>query len=220
MTDLKAIIFDLDGVIIDSEDLHEETCRMALRHYALEAAFLDFDAFIGKTEQDVFDYVMQANDADHVNVADLIALKQRLYGDLLDRLLPVHGALAFIERLAQAGFALGLTTSSVPENQQRAFDKFDLHRYFDTVVTAADVTNAKPHPEPYLTTAQRLGVAPARCLVIEDSTHGVRSARRAGCRVAGLTTTFGKEALAEAGADVVVDRFDELAQHLRLEDEP
>lgn len=220
MTDLKAIIFDLDGVIIDSEALHEEAGRMAMSRYALDATSLDFDAFKGKTEQDVFEYVVEANDVNHVSVADLIALKQRLYGDLLDRLLPVQGALAFIERLAQAGFALGLTTSSLPENQQRAFDKFDLHRYFDTVVTAADVTHAKPHPEPYLTTAQRLGVAPAHCLVVEDSTHGVRSARRAGCRVAGLTTTFGKEALAEAGAEVVVDGFDELALHLQWEDTP
>jgi len=220
MTDLKAIIFDLDGVIIDSEALHEEAGRMAMSRYALDAASLDFDAFKGKTEQDVFEYVVETNDADHVSVADLLALKQRLYGNLLDRLLPVQGALAFIERLAQAGFALGLTTSSLPKNQQRAFDKFDLHRYFDVVVTAADVTHAKPHPEPYLTTAQRLGVAPAYCLVIEDSTHGVRSARRAGCRVAGLTTTFGKEALAEAGAEVVVDRYDELALHLHWEDTP
>ncbi len=220
MTNLKAIIFDLDGVIIDSEILHEEAARMAMSRYALDAASLDFDAFKGKTEQDVFEYVVEANEANHVSVADLIALKQRLYGDLLDRLQPVSGALAFIERLARVGVALGLTTSSLPENQQRAFDKFDLYRYFDTVVTAADVTHAKPHPEPYLTTAQRLGVAPARCLVIEDSTHGVRSARRAGCRVAGLTTTFGKEALAEAGAEVVVDRYDELARHLHLEDAP
>ena len=113
---------------------------------------------------------MQANDADHVNVADLIVLKNRIYGDLLDRLQPVNGALAFIERLAHGGIVLGLTTSSLPENQRRAFDKFDLHRYFDAVVTAADVTHAKPHPEPYVTTAQRLGVTPARCLVIEDST--------------------------------------------------
>ncbi len=220
MTDLKAILFDLDGVIIDSEALHEEAGRMAMSRYALDAASLDFDAFKGKTEQDVFEYVVEANEANHVSVADLIALKQRLYGDLLDRLQPVSGALAFIERLARVGVALGLTTSSLPENQQRAFDKFDLYRYFDTVVTAADVTHAKPHPEPYLTTAQRLGVAPARCLVIEDSTHGVRSARRAGCRVAGLTTSFGKEALAEAGAEVVVDRYDELARHLHLEDAP
>ena len=218
MTDLKAIIFDLDGVIIDSEALHEEACLMALSQYELEAPGLDFDAFKGMTEQDVFDYVVQVNHAVLFNVDDLIALKQRLYGNLLDRLQPVDGALAFIERLAQARFALGLTTSSVPENQQRAFDKFNLHPFFDAVVTAADVTHAKPHPEPYLTTAHRLGVAPTSCLVIEDSAHGVRSAQQAGCRVAALTTSFDKATLAEAGADVVVDQYDELARHLHLKD--
>ena len=217
---LKAIIFDLDGVIIDSEALHEEAGRRAMSQYALNAVPVDFDAFKGKTEQDVFGYVVEVNEADHVDVDELIALKQRLYGDLIDRLQPVDGALAFIERLAQAGLTMGLTTSSVPENQQRAFDKFDLYQYFDTVITAADVTHPKPHPEPYLTTAQRLGVDPAYCLVIEDSTHGVDSARQAGCQVAGITTSFSKEALAEAGVEVVVDHFDELAQHLRLEDTP
>jgi len=113
--------------------------------------------------------------------------------------------------------ALGLTTSATRRDQQRTFALFDLTPYFAVVVTADDVTHPKPNPEPYLTTAQRLDVTPASCLVIEDSTHGVMSAQRAGCTVAGLATSFSAERLVEAGALVAATDFGTLAHHLSLE---
>jgi beta-phosphoglucomutase len=107
--------------------------------------------------------------------------------------------------------ALALVTSSLRQNQEFAFAKFGLAPLFDVVVTAADVTHAKPHPEPYLTAVVRLGIPATDCLVIEDSLHGIASAQAAGCRTIGLATSYRPQVLAEAGADFVCQSYDEVA---------
>jgi beta-phosphoglucomutase-like phosphatase (HAD superfamily) len=89
-----------------------------------------------------------------------------------------------------------------------------LHRYFDAVVTAEDVSRTKPDPEPYLRAAEQLGVSTQFCVAIEDSRNGVRSAKAAGCHVIGLTTTYSADALMAAGADVVWNSYREIAAYL------
>jgi beta-phosphoglucomutase-like phosphatase (HAD superfamily) len=84
------------------------------------------------------------------------------------------------------------------------------------LITGKDVVNGKPHPEPYLKAAERLGLLPQVCMVIEDSDNGIKSAKAAGCLAVGITTSFAKERLMQAGADYVVDSFSELASLLSL----
>jgi HAD superfamily hydrolase (TIGR01509 family) len=128
----------------------------------------------------------------------------------------IPGSREFIQKAHEKGLKLGLTTSALLENQQRAFDMFDLWPFFSTIVTGQDIVHGKPHPEPYLKTAEKLGVAPANALVIEDSVHGVRSGKAAGCRVAAITTSFPRERLLEVEADYVVDSYAELNSLLGL----
>jgi beta-phosphoglucomutase-like phosphatase (HAD superfamily) len=94
---------------------------------------------------------------------------------------------------------------------------YDLWPFFSTIVTGQDIINGKPHPEPYLKTAKRLGVAPAKALVIEDSVNGVRSGKSAGCPVIAITTSFPRERLMELPADYVIDSFTELEWLLGFE---
>ena len=98
--------------------------------------------------------------------------------------------------------------------QELAFSQFGLSNYFDVVVTGNDITHGKPHPEPYLKTAEKIGYSPLQCLVIEDSTNGIRSAKAAGCRAVGIATSFSSDTLLAAGADVVVQSFAELGKIL------
>ena len=216
MTPYDAIIFDMDGVIIDSEPLHEKAQRVVFSQYRLTVPSSIFSAFKGKSEEDVFGHVVQEY-ADNLDAAELIALKHEVYSGLMGELQLIAGARPFIKRLTRRGVRLGLTTSATRRDQERSFALFDLHAYFDVVVTREDVRHPKPNPEPYLTTAQRLGVAPTACLVFEDSINGVLSARRAGCTVAGLATSFSTEQLLEAGARFAADNYETLAHHLSLE---
>ena len=140
-----------------------------------------------------------------------------LFKAMFDQMRLVPGCLDFIQKAHKRGFKLGLTTSALQENQQRTFEMFNLWPFFSTIITGEDIINGKPHPEPYLKTAEKLGVAPANALVIEDSLNGVRSGKAAGCRVIAITTSFPRERLMELQADYVVDSFAELERLFRFE---
>ena len=211
---LQAVIFDMDGVIINSEPLHAEALRRAGAALGFAVTPDMDDRFRGITEAVEIDYLV----AQHVHLglthAQVAAAKRVAYDGLFDQLTLVEGVDGFIRRCHILGLSVGLATSAQARNQQRAFARFGLSPFFRAVVTGDDVVNSKPHPEPYLTAAQRLAVAPAGCLVIEDSLNGVRSGKAAGCLVAGITTTTARADLLAVGADVVVNDYAELEHWL------
>jgi HAD superfamily hydrolase (TIGR01509 family) len=214
MINPAAFIFDLDGVLIDSEPLHERAQRIVFAEYDLVVPEDAYPTFKGKTEEAVFDFIVDTYGDDRHQADFLIEQKHRVYEDLFGELQPVPGAVDFVRHLARLGYPLGLATSAIAANQQRAVRMLGLDNTFDTILTADDVTHAKPHPEPYTRSAAALGLTPSACLVIEDTDLGIQSATRAGCRVVGITTTFEAEKLSHAGANLVVDSFAELADRL------
>jgi HAD superfamily hydrolase (TIGR01509 family) len=215
MQRIKAVLLDMDGVVIDSEPLHEEAQRIIFREFDLPVPEIMLPSFKGLTEKHVFEKIVAEFGDGGRSVDELIEAKEQAYRALLKDLQMIPGALSFIER-AHRVFRLALTTSSIRQDQRIAFDRFDLDPFFDAVVTAEDIDRPKPHPEPYLVTAGKLGLDPAVCLVVEDSLNGVRSGVAAGCFVVGMTTSFGADKLSSAGAHLIVDTFDELSAHLRI----
>lgn len=209
----QAILLDMDGVVIDSEPLHEKAQRIIFHEFELDVPEAAILSFKGMTEKDVFERIVREYAGGEGDVDVLIAAKERTYRELLKDLQLIPDALSFI-RNAHRRYRLALTTSSVRFDQRIAFNKFDLASYFETVVTAEDIVYAKPHPQPYLTTAEKLGVEPSECLVVEDSLNGVRSAIGAGCTVAGMTTSFDREQLEKAGVHFTIDTYEELADRL------
>lgn len=214
MAERSAIIFDLDGVVINSEPLHDEAKRTIFRDYGLEVPERVHTEFRGKTDREVMEHVASTFAPDGLDADELVAAKQRVFRELMNEMELVPGVRSFIAQVREHGLRLALTTSALRENQELTFEKFHLDEFFEAITTAEDVTRPKPDPEPYLITVEKLDEEPGRCLVIEDSVNGVLSAKNAGCEAAGLSTTFAAEELREAGADVVVDDFDELAAHL------
>lgn len=214
-TGLRAVVFDLDGVVVDSEPLHDRAQRIVFDRYGLAVPEALMPSFRGMVERDVFARIVRDFAPAPMDVAALVEAKNAAYRGLIDEMELVPGFDAFL-RAAAARYAVALTTSSVRADQERAFARFGLGALFDVVVTAEDVARPKPDPEPYRVTAARLGLAPAACLVVEDSVNGVRSAAGAGCRVAGLTTSFDAATLRAAGAHVTVGTYADLARHLGL----
>ena len=209
----QALIFDMDGVVIDSEPLHEAAIRATFAPYGVTVPDAALFAVKGRAMREAFADLLQrcTDNPDAFDIDALMVAKRQHYRAQMPTVPPVDGVLPFIAQARAVVEHLGLTTSSNPINQGMVFDRFDLHTCFDAVVTAEDITHAKPHPQPYQHTAALLGVAPSTCVVIEDATHGVRSASRAGCTVIGLTTTFPADTLREAGADYTAATFDEVA---------
>jgi HAD superfamily hydrolase (TIGR01509 family) len=179
--------------------------------------------FKGKRSRDIFEMVNKACCNGSLDIDQLVEERREKYLELADTeltLLPdaIEILTALRGKVLPNGkkFKVGLSTSSSPASQQHAFARFNLDQYFDAVVTAADVKQGKPHPEAYLVAAQRLGLRPAHCLVVEDSDNGVKAARAAGCKVVAVTNTFSVKALREAGAHEVVEGLSDIAVLLYL----
>ena len=201
----------MDGVIIDSEPLHEKAQHIVFDRFDLSIPSAALQGYKGKTEQDVFGHIVALHPNINLVASELIAMKHQVYSELIVDLQLIPGAVPLIQALSSREIPLGLTTSATRRDQQRAFDLFGLDPYFEVTITADDITHPKPHPEPYLTTARQLEVDPKRCVVIEDSVHGIQAALRAGCTVVGLATSFEPDVLAKTGTHLVVRHFDTLA---------
>ncbi len=205
----------MDGVLIDSEPLHEAALGEAFRRFSLvppEGLIADSK---GRTDLEVCRRLLALHPEASVAAEAIVEAKKSCYRDLMPQLRLLPGARRCLE-LLRGRAPLGLTTSATAQDQQAVFERFGLQGAFGAVVTADDVAHSKPHPEPYARTAARLGVAPERCLAVEDAVNGVRSAAGAGCTVIGLGGSFGEATLREAGAAFFAPDF-EAVQALLVE---
>jgi HAD superfamily hydrolase (TIGR01509 family) len=198
---IRAVVLDFDGVIADSERLHYAAFRevFAARGWTLEETTY-FDRYLGCD-----DYGLVREFARDIGVTvtngdsqRLVEAKGQLFGRHLesaDILFP--GAKPAIERLASR-FPMGIASGALHHEIVAILRTAGVLDRFSAIVAANDVTATKPAPDPYLTAAERLGVPPSACVAVEDSAAGLESARAAGMRTIGVTTTLPRHALAAA----------------------
>lgn len=208
----RAVIFDMDGVLVDSYAPHEESWLRAAREAGVEMTRAQFATTFGRTSREIIlhfwgeglrEEEMRAID-DH---------KEELYRALVRERFPVmDGAVELIDGLREAGFRLAVGSSGPPENIELSVGCLERADAFDAIVTGRDVRHGKPHPEVFQRAGERLGVAPARCAVIEDAVHGVTAANAAGMVSIALVGTTTRDALGEA--DLVVDSLRELSSEV------
>ncbi|MES2923074.1 MAG: HAD family phosphatase [Verrucomicrobiota bacterium] len=211
LANARGILFDMDGVLINSEPVHEKAI-IGLTAELGEA--LDDEAvlysFKGAPEKTMAARLFEMYPDQTLTAEEIIRRKINLFAGLFHQVRLIEGAKEFVERSHAAGRRHGLTTSASRSTQQLAFETFGFGKFFDAIVTGEDITQGKPHPEPYQLTAEKLGLPTSDCLVIEDSINGVLSGKAAGCRVIAITGTFPEAALIEAGADYIITNFSEL----------
>lgn len=213
---IKAIIFDMDGVLVNSEPMHERAEMEICLEFGMKVSKREWDGFRGKKLEDIFSYASKKYGTGNEPIEEMIERKIARYLSLaLAEMDLVPGAYDFLQKLKKNGkYSYALTTSGRKVQQEKILSKFNLADYFEIMITADDVKNGKPHPEPYAITVQKLNELPETCLVIEDSDNGILSAKAAGCFACGITTTFDREKLEGAGADMVVSDFFELSKIL------
>jgi beta-phosphoglucomutase len=202
------VIFDMDGVLIDSFEPHRRSWQQMARERGIEMTDEQFAATFGRTSRDIIRHFWGEGVSDE-QIRQMDDRKEALFRDLLREQLPVMpGALELIDDLATHGFKLGVGSSGPPENVNLVVDSLGLRDHLSGIVTGMDVTRGKPDPQVFLLTAERMKVDPARCAVVEDAVHGITAARRAGMKAVALTGTAPRAAL--AAADLVVDSLTEL----------
>lgn len=207
----RAVIFDFDGVLADSEPLHCHAIRVAARLRGWSVSDEQFQRMIGKGDPHAFELLARENDQPitGAEIAHLIDLKQTacLRGIADGRFTPQPGA-ADLVRWAAARVPTAVCSGSSRPFVAAILEKMDLLSVLRTVVGLEDVSRPKPDPDPYLIAASRLEVTPADCVVIEDTPTGIHSARAAGMHVIGVCHSFPRDRLVEAHE--VVDRIADL----------
>lgn len=175
---IEAVIFDLDGVLVDSEPIHHRAMQRLIAPHTVTQA--EYALFVGASLEWTIDWLKR-----RFGFPEPVEELAGRYDDLVTEQLlqeppePLDGAVELLEAIRQRHRAVALASQSRPRWVRATLDGSGLRRHFDLVVTADEVERAKPAPDVYLHTAERLGACAEACLVVEDSVPGVASARAA-----------------------------------------
>jgi HAD superfamily hydrolase (TIGR01509 family) len=197
------IIFDMDGVLCDSEPfICEAATRMFKQVHGVTVAPEDFVPFVGAGEDRYIGGVAEKHGVKLAMPAD----KQTTYAIYLQiiqgRLAPLPGAVQFIHECRRRGLRLAIATSADRIKMDGNLKQIGVPaKMFDAIVTGSDIERKKPDPQAFVLAAERLELLPDRCIVIEDAPNGIRAGKSAGSRCLGITTSFSDENLRAVGAD-------------------
>jgi HAD superfamily hydrolase (TIGR01509 family) len=200
-----SVIFDMDGVLADTEPVYLGIIRDLFAWHGVVVPESRLETYVGVSSESMWTEIRREFGL-RQTVAELVRIEhedqQRRLSEL-PHLPPVAGVEDLILALKAAGARLGVASSSSRAVIGLILERTGLARHFDTVVSGEDVARSKPAPDIFLAAAARLNAAPAGCVVIEDSTHGVRGAKAAGMRVIGyVNPNSGRQDV--SGADLVV----------------
>jgi len=206
------VIFDMDGVIVDSEHIHHELEQQMFEQLGIVVTPAEHQSFTGQTVQTMWGALKERHNLPQT-VEELRAIKRRLFFAELDspdcRVMLVDGAERFIRQCREAGFKMAVASSSFTEHVELMIGRFGLKSWFDGLFGGDFVQHSKPEPDLFLYAAAQLGVDPSDCVVIEDSANGVLAARRAGMYVIGFRNpNSGDQDLSLA--DKIVSSFAEI----------
>ena len=205
-----AAIFDMDGVLVDSYRAHFESWQIALATRGRSMSQQQFVASFGRTSREVIAHFWPDMAENEHEIARLDAHKEEAFRKILAADFPaMPGIQGLIESLFESGCAIAIGTSGPPENAELTLDRLRIRPLLGAIVTGSDVTRGKPDPQVFLLAAQRLGVPPQRCVVVEDAPLGIAAAKAGGMRSVGFAST-GRNRAMLAAADLVVQRFDDL----------
>lgn len=199
------ILFDCDGVLVDSEPALAQIAALALQDFGAAASPDDFKPYIGMGEDMYlgevsakYDVVFSAAIKDHV---------YEKYKELASQFVrPFEGTRELLLRLKASGFRMAVASSADMIKVSTNLGLLDMPEgFFDAVITGSDIERKKPFPDIYLLAASRCGLKPSRCYVVEDAVSGIQAGKAAGMTCIGFTSAHTHEELLSAGADIIID---------------
>lgn len=206
---IKAVIFDLDGTMLDNNSYHLSAWRQYLTDIGIQISDEAYRKYInGRTNKDAIEYIYQRNMTSEeamVYTLEKEAVYRRIYEPFIK---PVEGLTALLEFIQAHNLPIGIATSGIRVNIDFMFDHIPIRKFFSAIINSEHITHGKPHPEIFLKTAEALQVSPEYCLVFEDAAVGVKAAKAAGMNVVALTTTQTAAELVES--DLIIKNFFDL----------
>jgi beta-phosphoglucomutase len=209
----KAVLWDLDGTLVDSEEFHWRSWRDTMRGEGVELTYEQFLASFGQRNDRILPAWLGA-DVDPGRVQRIGDDKEAGYRRLAEThgLTPLPGAREWLSTLRASGWKQAIASSAPRMNVEMMLRVAGIDGCFDAIVSADDVTIGKPDPQVFLKAAEKVGVPPARCIVVEDAAAGIEGARRAGMRSIGVTKNARLDAdmFVQSLRDLPADAFDRL----------
>lgn len=189
MNPVKAVVFDLDGVVVSTDELHFQAWKAIAEAEDIPFSRQDNERLRGVSREQSLEILLEraARSYTDEEKTTLTDLKNRIYVGLLSQLTPrdvLPGVVSLLRILKAKGVLTAIGSSS--RNAKRILEAIELRQAFDAVADGHEVTRSKPHPDIFLAAARKLGLDPEDCLVIEDAVSGVEAARAAGMRVVGV----------------------------------
>lgn len=208
----KALLFDMDGVIVDTEPLHRKAWFSAFDEYGIELEAGYYESFTGKATFPVSQEIVKKYQLE-CSPEELMACKRKYFKKYFDHdedfdLLP--GVRQLIEDLFNNGITLILASSASMNTINWVFERFGIAQYFSGKISGADLEESKPNPEIFIKAAKMAKATPKECVVIEDSTNGILAAKRAQIFTIGYQSAHSKNQDYTL-ADVVISNFDEVS---------
>ncbi|MEO9144085.1 MAG: HAD family phosphatase [Ginsengibacter sp.] len=204
--DTQAVIFDLDGTLLDNNPYHLKSWLEYLKNIGRHISEEEYNKNInGRTNKDVIEYIYERKLSEE-EILKYSLEKEAVYRKIYEPFIkPVKGLLDFLEMLKDKNIPMAIATSGIQPNIDFMFQNVPIQKYFKAVVNSSHITKGKPDPEIYLKTASLLNVLPKNCLVFEDAVVGIKSAKAAGMKVIAIATTQTREELSIA--DMIVDDY-------------
>jgi beta-phosphoglucomutase len=208
-----AFIFDMDGVLVDSNPTHKIALKQFCKKHGYELSEEQLrEKIYGRTNRDWL--LNLFGDLNEETIRQYAYEKESLFRELYDDIKPVDGLIDFLKKLDDSGIPRAIATSAPRANVDFTLERTNMGAYFPTILDDSFVSKGKPDPEIYLKSAAALGFDPSMCIVFEDSLSGVKAGRLAGCKVVGVTTTHSREELHET--DHNIDDFENLKPEFLL----
>jgi len=206
---IKAIIFDMDGILIDSSQLHFLAYQKALKEEGIEITKQDYiEEGAGKSNEHLFGE-MARKYCKPVDVEKVTNRKREIFRQLIDSKLHLREGISKVLQKLHGKYALAVASSTGKVLVNEILKKFQIDSFFDVVLGGDEIFNKKPAPDIYLAAAHNLGLDPERCVAIEDSAPGMNSAKRAGVKCIVVPTEF-TVSHDFSSADLVIDTLGEL----------
>jgi beta-phosphoglucomutase len=212
-----AAIFDMDGVLVDTYRAHYQSWLTMAEAEGLSFSEQQFAETFGRTSREIIASIWGAGRFSDAEIVALDDRREPAFRQIVRQDSPaMPGAQQLLAALHAAGFALAVGSSGPPENVALALEKLGAGGLFGATITGADVTRGKPDPQVFLLAAERLGVAPRHCIVMEDAPPGVAAAKAAGMAALGVAST-GRKREDLQQADFVVETLNEITPELLRE---
>lgn len=176
---IKAFLFDRDGVLIDSENIHYESVKQSLQQLGFEVNTKDLFFINARHPEDYKEEFLKKFD---VNWEEYRKLQSKNYYLLIGKKSIIPEVIELAKKAKNKEYKIALTTAAKNESTQKVLKLIELENFFDVIITRENYLESKPNPEPYLKTAQKLGIKPEECIVFEDSKAGLDSAKSAGMK--------------------------------------